>query len=162
MRTALKRQVPIGDFLSGTGCQLLFCVSASNAERETTEAPGIERPTPFTLDMSRIIPSRLTDISGGMKEIEAELLTIYASSCQEALIELEKALKTRSIDNSVLHSHSLKSSSANLGAESVRIVSEHVETLAKQGRFEEAYAQLGHLNNELQATYLEYKTTFGL
>lgn len=101
----------------------------------------------------RFDSSRLTEVSDGDAEFEADLIGIYKETCEEKLPLLEEALKKEDAENSVLYSHDIKGSSANLGAEAVRKISGDMEMLARKQEYKEAHKLFPDLKQELQETY---------
>eukprot|EP01119_Soliformovum_irregulare_P003031 TRINITY_DN13314_c0_g1_i1.p1 TRINITY_DN13314_c0_g1~~TRINITY_DN13314_c0_g1_i1.p1 ORF type:complete len:124 (-),score=28.87 TRINITY_DN13314_c0_g1_i1:48-419(-) len=98
-------------------------------------------------------PSRLTEVSDGDKDFEADLIEIYRETCEQKLPLLEEALKSKDKDNSVLFSHDIKGSSANLGAERVRKISGDMEMNCRNEDYDKALEDFPLLNEQLQATY---------
>lgn len=109
--------------------------------------------TKISLNNFRLNKKRLNDISEGDKDFERELIQLYQEACTEKLPFLEEALEKGHPDNSVLYSHDIKGSSSNIGAEAVRKISERMEQLCRQNRFQEAFEMLPELRQELTLTY---------
>jgi len=95
----------------------------------------------------------LKEVSEGDKEFEQELIDLYKETCEEKLPLLETALKKLDSENSILYSHDIKGSSANIGANVVRQISEKMELFSRKGEYKEAHKLYPELKEELQKTY---------
>jgi len=109
-------------------------------------------------DVCRVPPcyfdkTRLNEVSEGDLDFEREIITIYRETCDEKLPLLQIALETEDQQNSILYSHDIKGSSANIGADAVKKVSEQMEKLCKESKCKDALAFMQPLRDELQETY---------
>mmetsp|Transcript_18644 Transcript_18644/g.26129 ORF Transcript_18644/g.26129 Transcript_18644/m.26129 type:complete len:199 (+) Transcript_18644:148-744(+) len=100
--------------------------------------------------------TRLNDVSEGDKSFEKELIDIYKQTCDEKLPQLEEALQKEDEKNSVLYSHDIKGSSANIGAECIRRVAEKIEKLSRDFKYTEASALIPELRQEFELTYIVF------
>ena len=105
--------------------------------------------------------TRLNDVSEGDKSFEQELIDIYKQSCDEKLPLLEEALQKEDEKNSVLYSHDIKGSSANIGAECIRRVAEKMEKLCRDFKYSEALALMPELRQEYELTYTVFAEYLG-
>jgi len=95
-------------------------------------------------------PHQLNDVTDGEKDFQKELVDLYNSTTKERLPMLEKALKDHDKDKSILYSHDIKGASANIGALGVQRVSEKLEKLSRDLKYEEAEDLLPTLTEKLK------------
>jgi HPt (histidine-containing phosphotransfer) domain-containing protein len=98
----------------------------------------------------RVQFDRLREVSDDDKSFAQELVVMYKQSSEENLPKLRKALIEQNKEDSVLYSHDIKGSSANLGAESAKKVSEKIEMFCRDENYAEALNLLPRLEKELQ------------
>lgn len=96
--------------------------------------------------------TRLTEVSEGEYVFEKELIDIFIEVCAEKLPQLEEALREGKHDESVHHSHDLKGSSSNIGAEVLRRISEKMEALCRESNYAEALTYYPQLQKEFENT----------
>lgn len=141
-----------------------------NENRQTTESNqsenqnGTSKQSDSTLKRTltedekklRFDNTRLNDVSEGDKSFEKELIDIYKQTCDEKLPQLEEALQKEDEKNSVLYSHDIKGSSANIGAECIRRVAEKIEKLSRDFKYTEALELIPELRQEFELTYIVF------
>ena len=112
-------------------------------------APAAEAPAdaPPALDRKVIDQFRELDPSGSTA-LAARILDIYAGSSGGVFAEVEQAVTEGDGERLRHAAHSLKSSSANVGAKRVAALFKDFEQLGKDGRIDEARAQLDALRAE--------------
>eukprot|EP01104_Vermistella_antarctica_P006841 TRINITY_DN17542_c0_g1_i1.p1 TRINITY_DN17542_c0_g1~~TRINITY_DN17542_c0_g1_i1.p1 ORF type:complete len:148 (-),score=23.63 TRINITY_DN17542_c0_g1_i1:60-503(-) len=81
---------------------------------------------------------QLEDITGGDLEFEGELFELYEEQYALKRVTLQKALDDEDVEKAVWCAHDLKGSSANLGAERVRRISETMEHSLRDKDFDTA------------------------
>lgn len=74
--------------------------------------------------MENLKLNQLQDVTGGDIDFQKELVDLYANEFESSLSKLEGAARAKDQPNSVLYAHDIKGSSANVGAEGVRVVAE--------------------------------------
>ncbi|MCX7799236.1 MAG: PAS domain S-box protein [Fimbriimonadales bacterium] len=79
-------------------------------------------------------PTELLDRLGGDEELAADVLRAYLADAQDRLAMLEDALEQEDFAAGAAAAHTLKGSSANVGAEEVRAEVEAIELSAKAQR----------------------------
>jgi two-component system sensor histidine kinase/response regulator len=82
------------------------------------------------------------DPSGGLIK---KIMQIFLDTAGDALRQIEQAVAAGDADGLRRGAHTLKSSSANVGAERLSRVFRQLEALGKEGRLEEATALLGEM-----------------
>jgi len=85
---------------------------------------------------------------------EAELFEFYRANNDTKLPQLEQSLKNKKSEDSILISHDIKGSSANIGAEVVKEISEKMELHCRKGEYSEAAKYLPELKAELKELYI--------
>lgn len=103
------------------------------------------------LDPEAIRRLRELDPSGGNKLLE-RVVAAFSSSVDRLLADLARARSTPTQDLSVIRhvSHTLKSSSASLGATALSARCANIEVLARDGQTEGLAEQLDAMLNEIQ------------
>jgi HPt (histidine-containing phosphotransfer) domain-containing protein len=77
---------------------------------------------------------------------------MYRQTCEEKFPLLETAFAEENNANSVLYSHDIKGSSANIGAESMREVSAIMEKLSRDANYKAAASYLPALRTRYEKT----------
>jgi len=72
------------------------------------------------------------------RDLAREILDVYLDSSSELLDNLETAVRAREKSDLVLHSHSLKGASSNVGAEKLTDLASQSEQAAKNGDLDQA------------------------
>ena len=103
------------------------------------------------LDPEAIRRLRELDPSGGNKLLE-RVVAAFSNSLDRLLRDLAQARETDPPDFTVIRhvSHTLKSSSASLGATALSARCADIETLAREGRVEGLSAQLDAMLQDIQ------------
>jgi len=117
----------------------------ARAEPETAGVWG--KPPPEqgeTID--RQIISELQEV---MEEEFADLLETYLSNTPTLMTQIEEAAGQRRVDGMILPAHSLKSSSANVGALHLSDLAKQVELAGKAGDLEAALVAFSQLPDEM-------------
>ncbi len=122
---------------------------AAPAATTATAAGGVPTPAdaPPAVDRKVIDQFRELDPSGSTA-LAARILDIYAGSSGGVFAEVVQAVTEGDGDRLRHAAHSLKSSSANVGAKRVAALFKEFEQLGKDGRIDEARAQLDALSAE--------------
>jgi two-component system, sensor histidine kinase and response regulator len=95
----------------------------------TTNLSQIETPL---LDESALDAIRALDDDGGDSMLQ-EILAVYIASCPDLLAQMDEGLATGDADKVRMATHTLKSSSANLGAQRLADLCRRAETAARSG-----------------------------
>jgi len=93
---------------------------------------------------------QLNEISGFDLIFEKEIFDLYEQQFHEKYELLEKALKIEDKTNSVLYSHDIKGSSANIGAFHMQAISAKMEHFSKEENFAAAAQLLPDLTSEFK------------
>jgi len=103
------------------------------------------------LDPEAIRRLRELDPSGGNKLLE-RVVAAFGSSLERLLPDLARAREGETLDLTVVRhvSHTLKSSSASLGAMALSARCGEIETLAREGRSEGLLEQLDAMLQDIQ------------
>ncbi len=96
--------------------------------------------------------TRIQEISMDDIKFEQELIEEYISSSKRYLDDILKCLNSGDTELLTRSAHSLKGSSANMGAEIVKEISFEIERMAKSGNLNEAPKLLEKLKKEFQKT----------
>eukprot|EP01114_Cavostelium_apophysatum_P004580 TRINITY_DN148_c0_g1_i1.p1 TRINITY_DN148_c0_g1~~TRINITY_DN148_c0_g1_i1.p1 ORF type:complete len:119 (-),score=25.42 TRINITY_DN148_c0_g1_i1:267-623(-) len=104
---------------------------------------------------------QLHDISGGDISFERELIDLYRNEFANTLENLTVALASNDQKSAILYSHDIKGSSANIGAEAVRLLGERMEYLAREGQLTEASVYLPMVREAFQVTMKLFMEYFG-
>lgn len=113
------------------------------------DASDVAKGTEGALQQS--VVDSLWDIAGGDASVVRELIDDYAVMAQGVLAEIEKALAGGDAKTAEHAAHSLKGSSAMMGAHLVRTASEAVERAAAGGDLDAARACLPALRRAHEA-----------
>jgi len=135
------------------------CEDNSEANKYTEKRKQTEENTHFELERFNI--NRMKDITGD-NEFQKELAELFINSCLDGLPLLEKALFNRQQKESILYSHDIKGSSSNIGVEVVHSISEKIEKLSRENKFEEAIQLLPDLRSEIKEIKSIFKTIYDL
>ncbi len=93
---------------------------------------------------------QLSQLAGGDADFEAELLTMFLSDTEESLRRLEYAITIKNTKTIESLAHSLKGSSANVGACALATVASQLEQTARKGKMTDARKLLRQLNIHCQ------------
>jgi HPt (histidine-containing phosphotransfer) domain-containing protein len=97
-----------------------------------------------TLDHSAIDAVRQLD-PDGQDRLLSRLIALYRDDSSQLLADMENALKVGDAENVARAAHTLKSSSANLGATNVAAIARQIEHLARGGDITELHATMTKL-----------------
>jgi histidine phosphotransfer protein HptB len=113
--------------------------------------PMTVSPPADLLDPEAIRRLRELDPSGGNKLLE-RVVAAFSSSLDRLLVDLARAREGDPIDLAAVRhvSHTLKSSSASLGATALAARCADIETLAREGRVEGLCEQLDAMLQDIQ------------
>jgi len=136
------------------------CEENSEATKYTEKRNQTEENTHFELERFNI--NRMKDITDDNDELQKELAELFMNSCLDRLPLLEKALFDRQQKEAILYSHDIKGSSSNIGVEVVRSISEKIEKLSREDKFEEAMQLLPDLRSEIKEIKSIFKTIYDL
>lgn len=92
----------------------------------------LDRFTAPVLDLSALDAIRLLDDDGG-DGLLREILAAYFASCPGLLAQMDEGFAAGGADKVRIATHTLKSSSANLGAQRLADVCKHAEAAAREG-----------------------------
>jgi HPt (histidine-containing phosphotransfer) domain-containing protein len=94
----------------------------------------------------------LLDRTDGDKELACQLMQMYLEQVDQNLSEIEEAVAKKDAKRLQFVAHSLKGSSADLSAETVRSVAYQMERCGASGELSGAPALLGQLKETLNNT----------
>jgi HPt (histidine-containing phosphotransfer) domain-containing protein len=97
-----------------------------------------------TLDHSAIDAVRQLD-PDGQDRLLSRLIALYRDDSSQLLADMENALKVGDTENVARAAHTLKSSSANLGATNVAAIARQIEHAARGGDITELPASMTKL-----------------
>ncbi len=108
-------------------------------------------PPPALLDPEAVRRLRELDPTGGNKLLE-RVVNAFSSSLDRLLPDLARARAGAELDLTVVRhvSHTLKSSSASLGAMALSLRCADIEAMARDGRLEGLPAQLDAMLQDIQ------------
>ena len=89
---------------------------------------------------------QLRQLAGEDSEFEAELIAIFLQDAEHSIKQLESAIAAKSIQTIEEVAHSLRGSSANVGASGLSAVASQLEQNARKGEMTGAYGLLKQLN----------------
>ena len=89
--------------------------------------------------------SELEERLGGDNELLEQILELFAETYPESLDEIDAAVAARNADDLRRSAHTLKGMVANLGAQSPMQRAYELETMGKEGTFDDAEAKAAHL-----------------
>jgi two-component system, sensor histidine kinase and response regulator len=130
--------------------QVLAAAARSSAAAARTAAPeqhGIEEPPAINL---RAIEALRELDDSGCDELVQELVASFLSSAPDSLAQVVAAAQIGDAKRLGQVAHSLKSSAANLGAQSLAACYKELEQCGRENRVADAVAQLAHTGAEQQ------------
>lgn len=89
---------------------------------------------------------QLSQLAGEDSEFEAELMAIFLQDAEHSIQQLEQAIASQSIQTIEEVAHSLRGSSANVGASGLSAIALQLEQKARKGEITGAYRLLQQLN----------------
>jgi two-component system, sensor histidine kinase and response regulator len=95
---------------------------------------------------------------GGDRELFDELVQVFKDGCPDVVSGMRRAIDDRDAGTLEHSAHTLKGSSANLGAIAVSRASMELETLARSNRLESADEQFKVLQKELERLFSELQS----
>jgi CheY-like chemotaxis protein/HPt (histidine-containing phosphotransfer) domain-containing protein len=136
---------------------------------------AVVEPDPATLDQrapaafglsgnlgSPIDAGVIQDLLEVMGDEFTDLVRVYLEDAPKSVSQLERAAMTGSVDGLVAPAHSLKSTSANLGALSLSDMAKRIEHGARSGGLPgEAVLLVAELGNEYQRVAAEFRRLLG-
>ena len=91
---------------------------------------------------------QLRQLAGEDSEFESELMAIFLQDAKQSLQQLEQAIATKSVQTIEEVAHSLRGSSANVGASGLSAVALQLEQSARRGETSGALGLLNQLNQQ--------------
>lgn len=101
--------------------------------------------------LTRVDKDSALDRLDGDLELYSELVSLYCDDVVTQFVKLTEYLSKKDQEGSERQAHSIKSASANVGAERVRAVALEAEIAARSGLFEECKEMLEPLELEIRA-----------
>jgi CheY-like chemotaxis protein/HPt (histidine-containing phosphotransfer) domain-containing protein len=135
LRTTLARWLPNGG------------KAQTSVERERSAAPAAVAKEPINLDVLESL--RELDASGGM-DLAKELLRIFLETAPQCVAQVETSIITGDSKALGQAAHTLKSSTANVGAETLSNYYRELEKLGREGRIDEARQLVDRVRQEHQ------------
>jgi len=120
------------------------------------KVPATPRPADESTAGRRISPEAVVDltrirkVSEGDRQFEIEIITLFLGDVTQRLARMERAIETEDAQALRREAHTIKGSSANLGAMRLRELAVECEDHAKQGRIKEARDVYGRLRTEFE------------
>jgi PAS domain S-box-containing protein len=111
-----------------------------------------------TLDGDVIQTTEALNRLGGDEELLRELWKIFLQTAPRQMEDLKKAIETGDIALTERHAHTLKSSSANLGANSMKEKASEIEELASSRSSDNIHVLFKDLDSEYKKVIEELKT----
>lgn len=93
---------------------------------------------------------RLDEVTAGDEELRKELIELFIADTEERFVVLESAIAVKDAEELNRTAHSIKGSSANMGASTLQALALQLESLGSENQFEEAPALLSSLKNEYE------------
>jgi len=135
-----------------------FAPKTSAAPLATAQAglpvPPAASPTPTTPTVEEEHQASVldTDIAGELRELMGDefeaLVAVFLEDAPRLLLQLEVAAHTDDMPGLLVPAHTLKSTSANLGAQRLSAISREIEQGSKTGTLEEPLAKVDALARE--------------
>jgi HPt (histidine-containing phosphotransfer) domain-containing protein len=123
------------------------------APRPAAEPPAAATTTPTTaaaataIDREHLEQFRELDPAGGLS-LAARIMRVYATTSPGLVTQLKTATQGGDAEGLRQAAHSLKSSSANVGAATLSALLRQLEACGKEGRLRDAAAALDELSHE--------------
>ncbi len=119
----------------------------SNAEiaQPASNEPETDPNLPPVFDKKALLQRLMDD-----EELAQSILAIYLTETPKQIRELKNSLKKSDMSGAELHAHTIKGSSANIGAEALRGAALTVEKCAKAGDAEGARAGLPGIDDQFE------------
>jgi len=114
-------------------------------------------PAPVNSGESAIDSRLVSDLMDIMGAEFAELVRVYLEDTPKALSQLERAAQTNDVESLIAPSHSLKSTSANLGALRLSDMAKRLEHGARMGELGEPALLVAQIYNEYQRAAQQLK-----
>ena len=124
--------------------QIVRTLKAKDAETRLNDTADAPQPA---IDRAVIEQFRELDPDGSMA-LAARILGIYADSSGSVFADIEQSMANGDSELLRRAAHSLKSSSANVGARQLSVLLKEFELLGKENRVDEARAQFDALRAE--------------
>jgi TMAO reductase system sensor TorS len=118
---------------------------AGFAEAESPESPAREQK-----DRTIFARSELLDRLDGDEELLSELLQVFTQEFPVQLEQLRQAVAENDLSLVKRYSHTIKGSSANMGAQALSAAATDVETAGKTGKLDKVRTELAQLEEEFQ------------
>jgi HPt (histidine-containing phosphotransfer) domain-containing protein len=127
-------------------------IKASTTEPETST----KTPSSTALNLKCIDQLRELDPSGGITLIR-QILQAYLDSSFNAMTEITQAINHRDAETVRRAAHSMKSSSANVGADNLSSLFKQLEDLCKQEKLEQASKTFDEIRQEYTQAVTEIR-----
>ncbi|MCT7994564.1 ATP-binding protein [Laspinema olomoucense] len=111
---------------------------------DPAEAIASDSPPPINLD-------RLEEVSRGKRALQRRLLEAFATTATADTQAIASAIQANDCVKVDRVSHRLKGASANVGAQAISALAEHLGTLARENRLAEADSPLSSLQAQLKS-----------
>ena len=148
LRQKLLRWLPLdADKPSNTGTAMAETALVA-ANNPTVNVTGINRQF---LEQFREL-----DSSGSLRIIK-EIMQVFLDTAEDTVRQIERAAVAQDAAGFCRGAHSLKSSSANVGAKTLSEMSRHLEALGRAGKFTEAPALVANLKQVYALTALDMR-----
>lgn len=128
----------------------------SEAWAEPVQVAPVADEGRTVIDMKVLDNYRDLDPSGGLN-LTREIMQIYLNSSMETVAQMEEAIAMGDTEALRRGAHSLKSSSANVGATTLSSLFKEVEALAKAARLDEAGSAFKAVRQEYECVRAEIR-----
>src|SRR6266508_4075529 len=126
--------------------------AAPNVPIATAASPvRAAEPDPIVLDR-KVLARLQADLGGGDPAIVVELIDMFLADMPQMLTEIRTAIAEGTVEQVQRAAHTLKSTSATLGAQLLAARCGMLEMLAREGRLDEAIDQLRHIEASYERT----------
>jgi len=120
-----------------------------------TVVPVVELPEK---EVSPVDIDRLEEVTAGDEELLHELIEMFIADTEERFASLETAIASKNGEQLNRTAHSIKGSSANMGAATLQALAFELESMGSENRFEEAPELFSDLKNEYEVVKVFFGT----
>ncbi len=139
------------------------------AEPQAAPPPPPAGPAPKPEVIPDIIPTGsvsgsaldrqiLDDLIDIMGDEYVDLISVYLEDAPQSVAQLSKAAERKDTDGLIAPAHSLKSTSANLGAMALSEMAKDIELNAREGRANDIEIKIGNIQAEFKRVAAELET----
>jgi HPt (histidine-containing phosphotransfer) domain-containing protein len=125
--------------------------SVSNAVLESTDPPEPPKSTESIINKAALDMIRDLDSDGG-NDLLQRIIRLYLNSADTLVESLERAFRMGELDALRSASHTLKSSSSQVGADALAKLCHEVESEARNNRYDVSGKILSHIKQEYMNT----------